>query len=450
MNKFKTAISLCLATLMILSTVGCVSTPPENTSDSGNTSNSENNGQADNNSENTSLEIWSFYSPGTVQSDVYESIVDKYMDENPGVEVTIEFVGQDIMSKLRPRLIQKDVPDIVMLNPGYADVLASEKMLLPLDSYFDGKNYEESGTWRDDFIANTIETGAFRGNAYMVPEQLAVTAWFYNKAIFREYGLEVPETFEEFLAVCETLKENGIDPIASDGNIDYYLAWFFSSFAIREAGVEKYIAALNGEMEWTEPEFIEAARKEQQILPYFQKGFRGTQYPAANAIFVQGSAAMMYIGSWLPQEVATLTPEGFEMGMFAFPAVGAAGEERMLETKINGYSIPADAKNVDGAIHFLKFLTTKECSEQIASLDQHSAVKDVTVPESLTDVLALIEAADIVVPQYSYLQASEYVDWSTMVLYPLNASFMYGDIATPEEFMESVQTKTEEYFANQT
>ena len=260
MNKFKTAISLCLATLMILSTVGCVSTPPENTSDSGNTSNSENNGQADNNSENTSLEIWSFYSPGTVQSDVYESIVDKYMDENPGVEVTIEFVGQDIMSKLRPRLIQKDVPDIVMLNPGYADVLASEKMLLPLDSYFDGKNYEESGTWRDDFIANTIETGAFRGNAYMVPEQLAVTAWFYNKAIFREYGLEVPETFEEFLAVCETLKENGIDPIASDGNIDYYLAWFFSSFAIREAGVEKYIAALNGEMEWTEPEFIEAAR----------------------------------------------------------------------------------------------------------------------------------------------------------------------------------------------
>ena len=122
----------------------------------------------------------------------------------------------------------------------------------------------------------------------------------------------------------------------------------------------------------------------------------------------------------------------------------------MLETKINGYSIPADAKNVDGAIHFLKFLTTKECSEQIASLDLHSAVKDVTVPESLTDVLALIEAADIVVPQYSYLQASEYVDWSTMVLYPLNASFMYGDIATPEEFMESVQTKTEEYFANQT
>ncbi len=450
MKKFKATVSLCLVMLMILSTVGCVSTPPENTSNSGNTSNSENNGQADNNSENTSLEIWSFYSPGTVQSDVYESIVDKYMDENPGVEVTIEFVGQDIMSKLRPRLIQKDVPDIVMLNPGYADVLASEEMLLPLDSYFDEKNYEESGTWRDDFIANTIETGSFRGNAYMVPEQLAVTAWFYNKAIFEEYGLEIPETFDEFLTVCETLKENGIDPIASDGNIDFYLSWFFSSFAIREAGIEKYLAALNGEVSWEEPEFVEAARKEQEILPYFQKGFKGTQYPAANAIFVQGNAAMMYIGSWLPQEVATLTPEGFEMGMFAFPMVGANGEQTMLETKINGYSIPADAKNPEGAVKFLKFLTTKDNSEKIAGLDLFSAVKGVTVPDSLQDVLPLIENAEVVVPQYNYLQASEYVDWSSAVLYPLNASFMYGDIATPEEFMESVQAKTEEYFANQT
>ena len=37
---------------------------------------------------------------------------------------------------------------------------------------------------------------------------------YYNKAIFDKYGLEVPTTYDEYVQVCDTLKENGVTPVA--------------------------------------------------------------------------------------------------------------------------------------------------------------------------------------------------------------------------------------------
>jgi raffinose/stachyose/melibiose transport system substrate-binding protein len=397
------------------------------------------------------LEVWSFFSPGTEQAKIYEGFVSEFTKENPNVKIDLQFVGQDIVTKLRPRFQQKDPPDLFLLNSQTIELFAKEGLLKDLTEELNGKDYSGNETWRDTFIKGTLDTTIVDGKNYSIPEQLVITAWFYNKDLFEEYNLQTPKNWNDFIKICDTLKENGIDPIAQDGNVDMYLSWFFSNIAIRVAGYEKWMDTLARKegTSWNDPDFIAAATKLQQILPYFQKGFEGTQYPAANALFVQGKAAMMYVGSWLPQEVSSIKPEGFQMGMFEFPVIEDGKETRKLvEAKTNGYAVPIDGKNPEGAVELLKFISRKSSAEMIAKLDMHPAVKGVAPPEILKDVQGIIEAADVVTQQYSYLHSAEYLDWSTATIYPLNAKFMFGDIATPEEYMKQLEEKTVEYYKN--
>ena len=46
-------------------------------------------------------------------------------------------------------------------------------------------------------------------------------AVYYNKDIFAQYDLQVPTTEEEFLAVCKTLKDNGVVPLAEGAGVNW-------------------------------------------------------------------------------------------------------------------------------------------------------------------------------------------------------------------------------------
>ena len=53
------------------------------------------------------------------------------------------------------------------------------------------------------------------GHIFAVPFAAVSHFVYYNKQIFADNGIEVPATFEEFLAVCEKLKAAGITPLAN-------------------------------------------------------------------------------------------------------------------------------------------------------------------------------------------------------------------------------------------
>ena len=54
-----------------------------------------------------------------------------------------------------------------------------------------------------------------QGNVFAVPFAAVSHFVYYNKAIFEEQGIEVPTTFEEFLDVCQKLKDAGIQPLSN-------------------------------------------------------------------------------------------------------------------------------------------------------------------------------------------------------------------------------------------
>lgn len=71
------------------------------------------------------------------------------------------------------------------------------------------------------------ESFSHEGTPYAVPTYQAYYAMFYSRPAFEQLGLTAPETWDDFIAVAEELRDAGIVPIIS-GGIDTWeaLVWF--------------------------------------------------------------------------------------------------------------------------------------------------------------------------------------------------------------------------------
>lgn len=83
----------------------------------------------------------------------------------------------------------------------------------PLDEALTTPAYDQDKTWGETFIPNLMESMKINGVSYFIPESMYTHGFFYDAAMFRELGLEVPNTWDDLMDVCETLKENGIAPL---------------------------------------------------------------------------------------------------------------------------------------------------------------------------------------------------------------------------------------------
>ena len=65
----------------------------------------------------------------------------------------------------------------------------------------------------------------YAGNEYVL--------WYYNKALFEQYELEVPTTYEELLHCVEVFSDNGITPMALFGQEGWITTAMYDAIATR-------------------------------------------------------------------------------------------------------------------------------------------------------------------------------------------------------------------------
>lgn len=68
--------------------------------------------------------------------------------------------------------------------------------------------------WVDDLTDTAINQTIYHGKVIGLPYwEASISGILYNKALFRRYGLAVPQTQKDFLAVCERLLREGVTPV---------------------------------------------------------------------------------------------------------------------------------------------------------------------------------------------------------------------------------------------
>lgn len=403
----------------------------------------------DENGKSNRLVIWSQMNEGEPVGMWQKAIVDRFQAENPDIEVEFQFCGREILTQFQTKLNDKDsesFPDLVIQMSGTMIPLAKEGLFEPLDEAFATPAYDSDKNWGDTFIPKLLESTQVEGKHYFVPESIYTHGFFYDEAMFQRLGLSVPKTWEELMNVCETLKANGIAPITLDGTLDVYNEWWFIRFAERLAGPEQLDKAAKGELSFKDdPKFLEAAQYVHTFVEkgYFQNGYEGSVFPAAQALFTQGKAGMLFCGAWIPSEMESQTPPDMKMKMFSLPVLPNSASERHEEIWANCYAVTKDSKNKENAIAFLKLYSSMSVQEDKAKLKNPSALVDGPVVPELANLAQIV--GDATTTSTTYNGLALYGDWFKNVLGPISTEMMTGKL-TPEQYIDKLDTATKDYY----
>ncbi|GAF13164.1 xylose ABC transporter, substrate-binding component [Bacillus sp. JCM 19045] len=219
-----------------------------------------------------------------------------------------------------------ELPDVGMTwAAGYLDPFVEGNKFTPLDDLLDDG-------LRDQFVAGTVEAYEKDDQTYGLPLELNTVYVYYNQTIFDQYGLEEPQTYDEFLDVISTLNENGENPIAL-GNRDRWTgSMWYMYFADRIGGSDTLTEAIDRTGTFEDPALVEAAAKVQELVEQdaFVNGFNGLADEEAKSMFMNEQAAMYMIATWdLPNFTTNEdVPQEFRdsVGYFKFPTVDGSGD----------------------------------------------------------------------------------------------------------------------------
>ena len=129
--------------------------------------------------------------------------------EKTGVEITFQpTIANEYNATLRLQLDNGTGPDLM-----YARSYATGVELFEAGYFADVTDIPGV---KENFAASSLAPWQTAdGKMFSVPFAAVSHAVYYNKDIFEANGLAIPQTFEEFLTVLQTLKDKGITPWAT-------------------------------------------------------------------------------------------------------------------------------------------------------------------------------------------------------------------------------------------
>ncbi|GHI00388.1 ABC transporter substrate-binding protein [Neobacillus kokaensis] len=399
----------------------------------------------------TTIKYWSMWNKGEPQQVVIQKIIDAYEDANPNVKVDVQWMGREVMSKVRNAALSGDAPDLTEQSGAEVEgALIKNKLAEPLNELLSMKIPNEETPFQDVFIDEVLPFYQQGEDTYFIPYEIISSGFHYNENLFKEYGVKPPATWDEFVEVNKTFKSKGLAPLAQDGNIDFYNAYYYYWLVERLMGPGTLVEAAGdktGET-WGQPGYLEAAKKVQELVDnkFFADGYKGSQYPAAQTAWASGKSAMVLVGSWLSSETAEYSSKDFVYKAFPFPSIeGGKGGKDQAELYLIGWVAPkgADKKAVQD---FLAFAMQKKYQEGIVKDTKNiSTRKDLEAPEALADFREIVVNASSFHKEYDGLQA-EYPDWWKTVFLPLDDKLIFGEMKA-EEFINELQKQTKDFWS---
>ena len=162
----------------------------------------------------------------------------------------------------------------------------------------------------------------FNGRVYGLPGSMAYWVVWYHKPLFEQYGLSRPNTWDEFIELCDFFKSRDIIPLGATVQGRWPTFIYTEQFLV---GMDPdfYEALMVGKAKYTDETAVKAFEVYKDML---KKGYFSdpgtdiwTDFPR---LFGQGKAAMILMGSWY---AVTLESAGLKIGedfdAFLMPSV---------------------------------------------------------------------------------------------------------------------------------
>ena len=324
------------------------------------------------------------YKPEAVKA--FEKIEERFNAAHDDIYLDIESPNE-AMTVLKTRLIREDYPDIVGIGGdiNYSNFLDAELFadISDLDVVSDIKPAYLQIDKDLEFIPQE--------GVYALPYAANAAGILYNKDMFDENGWEIPQTWSEFISLCDTIKSTGTNPLYFGYKDTWTCLAPWNALAVGLAPSDVCSRVNSGDTTF-KAEYAEVAEKIKVLLDYAEPNPYAYSYNDACTAFARGESAMYPIGSYAVPQILSVNPD-MNIDSFTFPANDNEADN-VLNSGIDlQFSVMKESKNKEAAYEVLRFLLEDETVR--IYLDDQGGVPckegDFELPEFLSGMEQYIE-----------------------------------------------------------
>ncbi|HDQ13239.1 MAG TPA: extracellular solute-binding protein [Sediminispirochaeta sp.] len=389
--------------------------------------------------EEITLDVWSWRGEDVEE---YKRIFDVFEEANPGITVDFRTIKNTEYNTVLATALEGDQgPDVMQLR-AYGGLQRYIDFLMPLDDVV-----PELENFPNSSIASA--SGRKDGKIYGVPFANQALGIYYNKRIFEENGVAPPSTWSEFIDLLDTLKSNGVTPLANGGQAAWMLEIMFGTIAPNfYGGNDFYEAVVAGETTFTDERFINALERMYNLRDYMPNGFMGMDFATMQANFFTEQAAMYIGGSFEAAFFQQQNPD-LDIGVFPAPRPEGTNTNYIGVWADGSYGVNRSTPHEEAALKLIQFMASKEFGDMFTNmLAQISPIPGVEADPSKVPVLSkFISFLDeyettpyIMLVGFRWDQPT-----GSVVLQNALQGMMQGDMS-PQEVAETVHTELASWY----
>lgn len=361
----------------------------------------------------------------------FDQVEEQFNATHDDIHLTISSPN-DASTILRTRFIREDYPDIIGIggdiNYSYyvdADILA------------DVSDYPGMADVKESYIdiLEALEITPKDGT-YGVPYVANAAGILYNRDMFEEHGWEIPESWDELMALCEEIEAEGILPFYFGFRDTWTCLAPWNSLAVDLAPADTCQKVNAGETTFSE-EYVEVAEKCAQLVSYGPDDPFAYGYNDACTAFANGESAMYPIGSYAVPQILSVNPE-MNIDSFVTPGNDDASKNTLNSGVDLLFAVTAECENKEAAYEVLDFLMDDANIQ--AYIDDQNAVpckdSEFELAPMLDGMLPYIESGNMTDYQDHYYPSEMAAD-ALIQTYLIN-----GDV---EDFLNDFDTRWQRY-----
>lgn len=283
----------------------------------------------------------------------FDALIADFEAANPDVKVTVNLFDHEGYKTAIRNFLTADSPDL-------ANWYAGNRMAPFVKA---GQFMDVSDVWAENGLNESLASAAssmtIDGKQWGVPYTYYQWGIYFNKDVYKAAGVEVPKTWDEFVANCAKFQAAGVDCLTTGSKALWPTAGIFDYLDLRTNGYDFHMQLTSGDIPWTDDRVKAVFAEWAKVVPYTTANHAAIDWQDAAALLVQGKAANYVMGNFA---VATFKDGGMtndSLGFMPFPEI-TPGLARAEEAPTDTIHIPAGAKNVADAKKFLAFMATAE------------------------------------------------------------------------------------------
>ena len=295
----------------------------------------------------------------------FEQLQEEFNASHDDIQLSIESPN-DAMTILKTRFVREDYPDIVGIggdmNYSY---FVDANILADISDYEGLKSVKPAYLEMLEGLEFVPTEGTFG-----LPYVANAAGVLYNREMFKEHNWEIPTTWAEFMALCQQIQSEQIQPLYFGFRDIWTCLAPWNALAVGLVPADVCAQVNRGEATFQESYGLVADRM-LELMQYAQPSPFAYNYNDACIAFANGETAMYAIGSYAVPQIKSINPD-MDIDSFVMPANEDASQN-VLNSGIDlQFCLTKECKDKEAAYEVLDFLMEHDNVQ--AYLDDQNAV----------------------------------------------------------------------------